>query len=150
MKPLIVLLVTFGAALLLYWYFGVDQIYARAGRTSMAAMLGFTALGHFLYPEGMAQMLPPKFPSRVTIVYVTGALEIAAAVGLLLADWHRTTALLLIIFFALILPANIYAARHRIDFQKGSKDGPGLNYLFFRVPLQILFIAWVYFFAYRY
>ena len=149
MKPLIVLLVTFGAALLLYWYFGSDHILARAGRTSMAIMLAFTALGHFLYPEGMAKMLPPKFPSPVTIVYLTGVLEIVAAVGLLLPNFRKTTAVMLILFFILVLPANIYAARHHVDFQKGSYDGPGLGYLFFRIPLQILFIAWIYFFAYR-
>jgi uncharacterized membrane protein len=149
MKPLIVLLVTFGAAWLVYWYFGVDRPLDRAGRTGMAVMLGFTALGHFLYPDGMAKMLPPKFPSPITFVYLSGALEIVAAVGLLLPTWRKTTALMLILFFVLVLPANIYAARHHVDFQKGNYNGPGPGYLFFRIPLQILFIAWVYFFAYR-
>jgi uncharacterized membrane protein len=50
----------------------------------------------------------------------------------------------------LILPANIQAAIKRIDYQKGTTDGPGVNYLWFRVPLQILFITWVYLFAIRF
>jgi uncharacterized membrane protein len=59
------------------------------------------------------------------------------------------TAWLLILFFFLILPANINAAVNKIDYQKGTTDGNGLNYLWFRVPLQVFFIAWVYFFGVR-
>jgi uncharacterized membrane protein len=57
------------------------------------------------------------------------------------------TGWLLILFFILILPANIYAAVRHIDYQKATTEGNGLHYLWFRVPLQLLFIAWAYFFA---
>jgi uncharacterized membrane protein len=50
----------------------------------------------------------------------------------------------LILFFILVLPGNIKAAIHHIDYQKGTFDGYGPNYLWFRVPLQILFIGWTY------
>jgi uncharacterized membrane protein len=50
----------------------------------------------------------------------------------------------LIVFFVLLLPANINAAIKHIDYQKGTFEGQGLNYLWFRIPLQILFIVWTY------
>jgi hypothetical protein len=46
----------------------------------------------------------------------------------------------LIIFFVVMLPANINAAVKHIDYQKGTTDGSGVNYLWFRVPLQVFFI----------
>jgi hypothetical protein len=33
------------------------------------------------------------------------------------------------------------------DYQKGTRDGSGTNYLWFRIPLQIVFILWVYYFG---
>jgi uncharacterized membrane protein len=44
----------------------------------------------------------------------------------------------------LLLPANIKAAKEHIDYQKGNFEGSGLKYLWFRMPLQILFILWIY------
>jgi uncharacterized membrane protein len=51
---------------------------------------------------------------------------------------------ILIVFFLLLLPANIYASIKHIDFQKATFDGNGLAYLWFRIPLQIFFIIWTY------
>jgi uncharacterized membrane protein len=59
----------------------------------------------------------------------------------------RWTGIALIIFFLLILPANIYAAIKKVDYEKATYEGKGIGYLWFRVPLQIFFIAWVYYFA---
>jgi uncharacterized membrane protein len=57
-----------------------------------------------------------------------------------------TIAWLLILFFILLLPANIYAALKHVDCQKGTFEGSGVQYLWFRVPLQVLLIVWTYFF----
>jgi uncharacterized membrane protein len=58
-----------------------------------------------------------------------------------------SAAVFLIFFFVILLPANIYAAMKGVDYQKGSYGGNGLTYLWFRVPLQLLFIAWVAYFG---
>ena len=89
-------------------------------------------------------MLPGFIPYKAGMVYLTGIIEIAAAAGLLTPGLRIITAWLLIAFFILILPANIYAAVKHIDYQKGTPDGKGPIYLWFRVPLQILFIVWTY------
>jgi len=44
----------------------------------------------------------------------------------------------------MLLPANIYAALKHVDYQRGTFEGSGTNYLWFRVPLQVLFILWTY------
>ena len=147
MKPLIVLLITFNLALIItkVAFKGAD-VYV-SGRIAMAVMLLFTSIGHFSYTKGMEMMIPTFVPYKKAIVCVTGIIEIVAAIGVMLASTKVVTAWLLIVFFIVLLPANIYAAVKKVDYQKGTLNGPGLKYLWFRVPLQLLFIAWVYFFA---
>jgi uncharacterized membrane protein len=116
----------------------------------MALMLAFTAIGHFAFAKGMVMMIPDFIPFKKALVYFTGVIEILAAVGLLIPSLKVLTAWLLIVFFILLLPANINAAIRHIDYQKGNFEGSGVNYLWFRVPLQILFILWTYFSAIRF
>lgn len=115
----------------------------------MSIMLLFTSIGHFAFTKGMEMMIPTIIPYKRTMVYLTGVIEICAAVGLLLGSTRELTAWLLILFFILLLPANIYAAMKHVDYQKGTFEGSGVGYLWFRVPLQVLFIIWTYFFAIR-
>lgn len=144
MKPLIVLMTVFVVALTIFRFAKNEYAYAQAARVAMAAMLLFTALGHFLFAKGMAMMVPDFIPFKTEAVYATGIIEIAAAIGLLVPSLRVLTGALLIVFFVLMLPANIKAASQNINYQTGALDGAGLAYLWFRVPLQLLFIAWVY------
>src|ERR1700722_12241023 len=123
MKPLVILILTFGIALLLTRFFGGSFEYALSGRIAMSVMLLFTALGHFLFPKGMAMMIPPGLPFREGAIYVTGLIEIGAAIGLMISSGRVTTGWLLIVFFILMLPANIYAAAKRVNLQKATYDG---------------------------
>lgn len=147
MKPLIVLLVVFIISLIVIRLVKGEYDIRQAGSVAMSAMLLFTAIGHFAFTKGMAMMLPDFIPAKREVVYFTGFIEIAAAIGLFIPSLRQITAWLLIVFFILILPANIYAAMHQVNYQKGTLDGEGLVYLWFRVPLQMLFIIWVYFSA---
>ena len=113
----------------------------------MSCMLLFTAVGHFIYTKGMMLMMPDFLPLKKEIVLLTGFIEIIAAIGLLIPGFRYFTSILLIIFFILILSANINAAIKKVDFQKATLDGPGTNYLWFRVPLQLFFIVWVIYFG---
>jgi uncharacterized membrane protein len=142
MKPLIVLLSIFLISLITI-RFGYSKTDLHLSlQIAMSAMLLFTAMGHFAFTKGMAAMLPDFIPSKNLIVYLTGIAEITAAITMLIPALSITTAWLLIGFFILILPANIWAAIKHIDYQKGTNDGPGLKYLWFRVPLQLFFILW--------
>ena len=123
--------------------------YSFAGRLAMSVMLLFTAIGHFKFLDGMSKMMPAFFPYKKQLVFVTGLIEIAAAIGLMIPSLQKLTGWLLIAFFILVLPANIHAALKHVDYEKGTHEGPGPKYLWFRIPLQIFFICWVYFFTIR-
>ena len=144
MKPLILLIVVSGVTLLGMKLFQGTYDLPRAARIGMSAMLLFTALGHFMFADGMAMMIPDFFKFKKELVYFTGVIEIAAAIGLHVVAFRQLTGWLLIVFFILILPANIKAAIDQVDYQKATFNGPGLKYLWFRVPLQLFFIGWVY------
>lgn len=145
MKPLLVLLGVFIVALLVLKMLKGSFQFAFAARVAMSAMLLFTAIGHFAFTKGMALMLPDFIPQKELTVYLTGMIEVVAAVGILIPGVRNLTGWLLIAFFILILPANIYAAIKHVDYQKANFNGNGLEYLWFRIPLQILFIIWTYF-----
>ena len=149
MKPLIVLLTVFILSLVIFRLFQKKTNFIAAGNIAMAAMLFFTSIGHFMYLEGMSEMLPDWIPGRKLIVLITGFIEIAAGVGLLVTRTRRIVGGLLILFFICIVPANIYAAIHHVDIETGARTGAGPGYLWFRIPLQIFFIAWVYWFSVR-
>lgn len=149
MKPLFVLFGAFVISLLVNKLFTKTFDYPLSGRIAMAVMLVFTAIGHFAFTKGMTMMLPDFMPFKTEVIYSTGVIEIIAAVGLLIPSLSVWTGWALILFFILLLPGNIKAAIDHIDFQNATLDGNGPTYLWFRIPLQILFIGWTYISAIR-
>jgi uncharacterized membrane protein len=144
MKPLIVLLAAFGISLSAEKLFYGHADLALSGRVAMSAMLLFTAIAHFAFTKGMEMMLPGFVPFKTAVIYLTGLAEIAAAAGLFIPDLRFAAGWMLIVFFFLMLPANIYAATKHVNYQEGTYEGSGPGYLWFRVPLQFLFIVWTY------
>ncbi|PAW93521.1 hypothetical protein CKK33_08455 [Mucilaginibacter sp. MD40] len=147
MKPLIVLIAVFAVSCVASFVAGHPADYYFCGRLAMGIMLIFTSIGHFKFTRGMVLMLPRFVPAKRAIVYVTGIIEILAAVGLLVNKVREPVAWLVIVFFVLLLPANIYASIKKVNIEKPDQCGNGINYLWFRVPLQVFFIAWVYYFG---
>ncbi|MEL7271734.1 MAG: hypothetical protein AAGL34_19350 [Bacteroidota bacterium] len=149
MKPLIVLLASFVIAIFAVKWVTKQYDVALSARIAMAIMLCFTAIGHFAFTKGMSMMLPQFVPFKTSLVYLTGIFEILLAVGLLIPKLQVLSGWALLVFLVLMLPANIYAAIHQVNYQKGTFDGHGLTYLWFRIPLQALFIIWAYVSAIR-
>jgi uncharacterized membrane protein len=145
MAPLIILLVVFAALYLLDRFaLGGKVGLSLTGRIAMAAMLTATGISHFTNAEEMIAMMPDFVPAKRELVYFTGICELAAVIGLV---WNRTARLasvLLIVFFILVLPANIAGSLKSVNFG-GMEYGPW--YLLFRVPLQVFFIWWVWWFG---
>ncbi|MDB4539583.1 DoxX family protein [bacterium] len=144
MKPLIILLVTFIISLFAIKFIRKDYDFALSARIAMSIMLVFTAIGHFVFTKGMSMMIPQFIPFKESFVYLTGIFEILLAIGLLIPKLKVISGWTLIVFLLLMLPANIYASMNNVNYQKGTFDGNGLAYLWFRIPLQILFIIWTY------
>ena len=147
MKPLIVLLVTFTASVLIFRLFSGSWNVCFSGNLAMCLMLCFTAMGHFMFTKGMAMMIPAFIPYRTGWVYATGVLEILFGIALMFAPTRYYSGWALIIFFTLILPTNIYAAIKHLNIEKGTFDGPGPQYLWFRIPMQLFLIAWILYFS---
>lgn len=147
MAPLIILLVVFVLLylinrLILKGKYSVSLI----GRTALAVMLVVTGIAHFTNTEEMIQMLPIFLPCKAGIVYATGIVEFIAAAGLLTKGFSRLTAILLIVFFLAVLPANIVGSLKEVALGGMEK---GVEYLYFRIPLQLFFIGWTYYFGIR-
>lgn len=147
MAPLIFLLTTF---LLLYlldrFVLGGRLGLPFVGRAAMAVMLIVTGISHFTNTEQMIAMMPDFLPAKRELVYFTGVCELAAVVGLLWSKTARLASILLIVFFILVLPANIAGSLKSVNYG-GMEYGP--LYLLFRIPLQIFFIWWVWYFGIR-
>ena len=144
MKPLIVLLLSFTISLFILKIIKKEYDFALSARIAMSIMLVFTAVGHFAFTKGMSMMIPKFIPFKESFVYLTGMFEILLAIGLLITKFKTISGYALIIFLLLMLPANIYASVNNVNLQKGTLDGNGTRYLWFRIPLQILFIIWTY------
>lgn len=149
MKPLFVLLTVFLISNFAIRQYKGDMDYHLAGKIALAATLLFTSLGHLLYTKGMLLMLPDFIPLKKEIIYVTGLLEVMAAFGLFIPSVSRLTGILLIVFFILILPTNIYASIRHLNYETATFDGRGPAYLWFRIPFQLLLIGWTFYFVLR-
>lgn len=142
--PEIVLISVFIISLFVIKLVRGNYQFALPGRIAMAAMLLLTASAHFGFDKGMALMIPDFIPYKLELVYLTGVIEAAAAIGLLIPKYQRKTAWFLVAFFILLLPFNIYACLNQVNIETATFNGDGVNYLWFRIPLQAFFIGWIY------
>ncbi len=150
MKPFILLLVVFGIAVAFYKISSGSWHFIFSGNLAMFFMLCLTAIAHFKFTEGMTMMIPGFIPFKKELVYFTGIAEIVLGLGLLFPQFRYGAGIALVLLFLLMLPANITAAINHINYEKANYDGQGPSYLWFRIPLQLFFIAWVLYFSVKY
>ena len=140
MAPLIVLLVVTTLARCAGWL-GVPALrtWAAATRAGLAVMFLFTATAHFTAMRAdLMRMVPPWVPEPGVMVTLTGSLEAAGAIGLLVPRTRKLAAAALVLLLVALLPANIHAALAGVTI-RGAAPTP----LVPRVALQVLFIALV-------
>jgi uncharacterized membrane protein len=118
---------------------GVEQLssWRSAGRGASAGMFIFTGATHFSsMKHDYAAMIPEPLPKSLRLIYLTGLLQIAGAIGLLIPPLRRLAGIGLAGQLVAMFPANAYAAREGIPF-RGRPPTP----LPVRAPLQLAFIA---------
>lgn len=147
MKPLFVLVITFAISLAATALTS-DVDIKLSGKIAMSIMLLFTSIGHFKFTKGMEMMMPAFIPAKRLMIIATGFIEILAAIGLLVNATSNFTGIILIIFFVLMLPVNISAAIKHVNYEKADYTGKGIEYLWLRVPMQLLFIGWIWYFVF--
>lgn len=108
-----------------------------AARFGLAVMFLFTAASHFSpLGEDMARMIPPPLTGAMWVIYLTGVLEAAGAIGLLLPRFRRTAAWCLLALLVAMFPANIHAALNDVEL-----GGRSASPLWWRAPLQLFWMA---------
>jgi len=128
----------------------VSRYTSLTGSLRQGAVIGlaadylFFSVGHFAFTDELALMLPAFVPQRELIVLATGLLEIAIAFALLKSRSRRFAGIISIAVLILFFPANVYSALSGLGY--GAKEC-GAWYLIIRAPLQIILIAWSYWFA---
>jgi uncharacterized membrane protein len=114
MGPLITLVLGTLAARLV-GALGVDYVdsWPNAVAVGLAAMFVVTGVAHFVNPlrRDMVAIVPPTLPAPALLVTITGVLELAGAIGLLIPATRVAAAICLFVLMLAMFPANVYATR---------------------------------------
>ena len=110
-----------------------------AGRAALAFVFLWFLLGgiaHFAFTEAEMRIVPDWLPGPRAIVLLSGAFELAGAIGLLSARWRRAAAWGLFALTLAVTPANVHMLLHAELF-------PAVPYwaLVARLPLQLVLLA---------
>ncbi len=109
-------------------------------RLLIAGLFLFTGTFHFLKPDHFVRIVPPQLPWPLGLVYLSGFLELAGGVGLLVPGTRRIAAYGLAALLIAVFPANLYMAAGGVKFG-GFLDTPLYHWI--RLPFQAVLIAWV-------
>jgi uncharacterized membrane protein len=117
----------------------------EAGLMAVVILFLFTGSTHFTaMKHDYAAMLPSPLSGNLGIIYLTGVLEIAGAVGLLVPRTRRLAGICLVLYLLAVFPGNVYAAVNEVPF-RGEPPTP----LWLRTPIQLFFIGMVWWTAVR-
>lgn len=109
----------------------------RASPYLLAGLLGGSGLLHFVATRSYVRIVPPQLPAPELLVYLSGAAEIACAVGLVVSRTRRAAAWATVGLLLAVFPANVQMA---LDASHTSTLYRAGTYA--RLPLQIPLIAW--------
>lgn len=107
----------------------------------VSALFVSAGIMHFVIPRSYAGIMPLWVPFPMTMVYLSGVLEIAGGLGILMPATRRLAGAGLIALLIAVFPANVHMLANAM------RDGASTLYLavlFLRLPLQPLMIVWIY------
>ena len=128
------------------WCVGGNNKARLGGLVGISLAFTFFGAGHFIQTDAMVAMLLDIVPARRPLVLLTGFLELAIAIGLLVPGTRRFAGLAAIIVLISFFPANVYAAFNHTGMG-GHIWGP--EYLLNRLPLQAVLVFWTWTFVLR-
>ena len=140
MAPLFILVISF-LVLRAIGLLGVRRLssWQEAGLFAVAIMFLFTGSTHFTaMKHDYAAMLPGFVPMKVSIIHLTGVLQITGAIGLLVPRTRRLAGIGLALLLVGMFPGNVYAALNDVPF-RGEPPTP----LWLRTPIQLFYIGMV-------
>jgi uncharacterized membrane protein len=105
----------------------------------LALFFIYFGIDHFTNLEFYLSIMPPVFPLHTEAVYISGFFEILGGVCVLIPSLRKIGGWGLVALLISVYPANIYMAITPQAFPEIS-----IELLYFRLPLQFLFIYWAY------
>lgn len=115
--------------------------YKSTFKILLAVFFVLAGMLHFLKTPLYVQVMPPYLPYPLELVYISGFFEILGGLGVLIPSVRRLAGYGLIALLIAVFPANIYMAA-------SSMQSEGMSVfsllLLLRLPLQLVFVAWVY------
>jgi uncharacterized membrane protein len=137
MAPFVVLVALFSLLSVIDYFVPAPFGWWTSLRLALAGMFFLTASAHWgKRRRDLVAMVPPMFPRPEVLVTATGVLEILGAIGLLLPTVAPKAALGLSLMLLAVFPANVHAARNRLEI--AGRQMPGLIP---RTLLQIVFLT---------
>ncbi|MEP0545759.1 MAG: hypothetical protein ABJF88_02425 [Rhodothermales bacterium] len=103
----------------------------------IAAIFVGAGVMHFVKPKLFAAIVPPFLPNALLLVYLSGVAEILGGLGVLVPAFRAWAGWGLIALLVAVFPANVYMAL------EAEKFGIAPVWLWLRLPLQLVLIAWV-------
>lgn len=110
----------------------------RAAKLFAGPGLMFTGILHFVIPRTFQAIVPDWLPAHRALVYASGVAEFAAGAGTLHPRTRRRAGQLGILTMVSVYPANVDMALHPETY-----DQIPAAALYARLPLQGLFIYWI-------
>lgn len=120
---------------------GVERLssWRAAGLGALAIMFLVTSTSHFTSMKyDFAAMIPEPLPNGLWVIYLSGVLEIAGAIGLLIPRTRWLAGIGLVLLMVAVFPANVNAALEGIPY-----GGEAATPLWLRAPMQLLFIGMI-------
>ncbi len=102
----------------------------------------FAGVMHFVNPPFYLRIMPPYLPWHLFLVYLSGVIEIALGVLVIIPQYTKLAAWGLIALLLAVYPANIYVFMNQQLY-------PELPRLFhwIRMPLQFVCLAWAWWYT---
>lgn len=123
----------------------INVLFVKLGewKVKSIALFGFViffiaaGIAHFTVESFFLTAMPEWVPFQLSIVYLSGVVEILLAIGLAIPKTRKLAGALIAIFLVLIFPVNIYMVMIPEAYNLPA------YILWLRLPLQLLFIWWV-------
>jgi uncharacterized membrane protein len=123
-------------------------MFKTVSRWLMAALYLSAGVMHFVNPWFFVQIMPPYLPWHWELVYLSGAIEIALGLLLLVPTTKRLAAWGVIALLIAVFPANVHMAMANVQFDPPPAMGqpsPLANWI--RLPMQLVLILWAWWYT---
>jgi len=107
----------------------------------MALLYIAAGINHFAKPKFYLKIMPPYLPYHEALNYISGLAEIVLGIMLIIPEYSSLGAWGIILLLIAVFPANFY------HYQKVVKKGKSTTAVLIRLPFQLVFIWWAYWYV---